>query len=160
MRCLHTSPLRDGGLGITIEPCVGVGVCLDCFGGKAGWISPTSENKSPRSRKKGIIVNSDVFHTQLNLSKIWSVLKTTNQHNGTKTKERDFPWKVVWGSAVAHMDDPHLEALLGSRQSTLSDFGTDSVPVNHYLVSCCESTYKLHLNKVDSDYFMSETRKD
>lgn len=52
MLCLHTSPLRDGGLGITIEPCVGVGVCLDCLGGKAGWISPTSENKSPRSREK------------------------------------------------------------------------------------------------------------
>jgi len=49
---LCTSPLRDGGLGIIIEPWVGVGVCLDCFGGKAGWISPTSENKSPRSIKK------------------------------------------------------------------------------------------------------------
>lgn len=43
------SPRRDGGLGITIDP---VGVeDADCLGGKAGVISPTSENKSPSKRK-------------------------------------------------------------------------------------------------------------
>lgn len=41
----RTSPLRDGGLGMAIEP---VGVeDADCFGGKAGVMSPISENKSP-----------------------------------------------------------------------------------------------------------------
>lgn len=44
----EASLLRDGGRGIAI-PDVGVGVCRDCLGGNAGWISPTSENKSPRS---------------------------------------------------------------------------------------------------------------
>lgn len=39
------SPLRDGGLGIAIE-LVGVDDA-DCFGGNAGVMSPTSENKSP-----------------------------------------------------------------------------------------------------------------
>lgn len=45
------SPLRDGGLGMTIDP---VGVeDADCLGGNAGVVmSPTSENKSP-SKKKG-----------------------------------------------------------------------------------------------------------
>ncbi|CAD6204815.1 GSCOCG00002995001-RA-CDS [Cotesia congregata] len=36
---------RDGGRGIIIEP-VGVDDA-DCLGGKAGVMSPTSENKSP-----------------------------------------------------------------------------------------------------------------
>jgi len=45
------SPLRDGGLGITIEP---VGVeDADCLGGNAGVMSPTSENKSPSGRSRG-----------------------------------------------------------------------------------------------------------
>jgi len=44
------SPLRDGGLGITIEP---VGVeDADCLGGNAGVMSPTSENRSPSERNK------------------------------------------------------------------------------------------------------------
>lgn len=39
------SPLRDGGLGITMDP---VGVeDADCFGGRAGVMSPISENRSP-----------------------------------------------------------------------------------------------------------------
>lgn len=43
------SPLRDGGLGMTIEP---VGVeDADCLGGNAGVMSPTSENKSPSKEK-------------------------------------------------------------------------------------------------------------
>jgi len=43
------SPRRDGGLGITIDP---VGVeDADCLGGKAGVMSPTSENKSPSKKK-------------------------------------------------------------------------------------------------------------
>lgn len=42
------SPRRDGGLGITIDP---VGVeDADCLGGKAGVMSPTSENKSPSKK--------------------------------------------------------------------------------------------------------------
>lgn len=42
------SPRRDGGLGMIIDP---VGVeDADCLGGKAGVMSPTSENKSPSKR--------------------------------------------------------------------------------------------------------------
>jgi hypothetical protein len=55
-----------------------------------------------------------------------------------KKKEQDFPWKAGWDSAVEHMGDLHLELLLGLRHSMLSDFETDSVLVNHYLVSCCQ----------------------
>lgn len=43
------SPRRDGGLGIAIEP-VGVDE-TDCFGGKAGVMSPTSEKRSPSAEK-------------------------------------------------------------------------------------------------------------
>jgi hypothetical protein len=56
-------------------------------------------------------------------------------------QEQGYPWKVVWDSAVEHTGDHHLELLLGLRHSILLDFGTDSVPVNHYLVSCYEQTY-------------------
>lgn len=43
------SPLRDGGLGMIIDP---VGVeDADCLGGNAGVMSPTSENKSPSKDK-------------------------------------------------------------------------------------------------------------
>lgn len=49
----NTSPLLEGGLGIAIEPMVTLEVLWrDCFGGKAGCISPTSENRSPRSIKQ------------------------------------------------------------------------------------------------------------
>lgn len=74
-------------------------------------------------------------------------MKATNQRNEKTTKERDFPWKVVWGSAVVRTDDLHLEPPLGLRHSMLSDFGTDSIPVNHYLVSY----YELHLNKLSRE---------
>lgn len=44
------SPRREGGRGIAIEP---VGVeDTDCFGGKAGVMSPTSENRSPSAKKR------------------------------------------------------------------------------------------------------------
>lgn len=50
------SPRRDGGLGITIDP---VGVeDADCLGGKAGVISPTSENKSPSKKEHEPCVDS------------------------------------------------------------------------------------------------------
>lgn len=53
------SPRRDGGLGITIDP---VGVeDADCLGGKAGVISPTSENKSPSKEKKIILLYKLIF---------------------------------------------------------------------------------------------------
>ncbi|KYM99213.1 hypothetical protein ALC62_10035 [Cyphomyrmex costatus] len=55
------SPRRDGGLGITIDP---VGVeDADCLGGKAGVISPTSENKSPskKMRKYKFIFQLNIY---------------------------------------------------------------------------------------------------
>ncbi|KYM88643.1 hypothetical protein ALC53_03127 [Atta colombica] len=58
------SPRRDGGLGITIDP---VGVeDADCLGGKAGVMSPTSENKSPSKKKLQLTVGAgdkDKFST-------------------------------------------------------------------------------------------------
>lgn len=55
------SPLRDGGLGMIIDP---VGVeDADCLGGKAGVISPTSENKSP-----SVYVNDEIFYISSSLT--------------------------------------------------------------------------------------------
>lgn len=44
------SPLRDGGLGIAIDPVE----LADCFGGNAGVRSPSSENKSESNKKMEI----------------------------------------------------------------------------------------------------------
>lgn len=48
----ETSPLREGGRGMTIPLEGRVGVWREAFVASVGWfISPSSENKSPKSTK-------------------------------------------------------------------------------------------------------------
>jgi hypothetical protein len=101
--------------------------------------------------KKVTIVQSDEILVN-KLHKIPSKLESTNLHNGTMKQEQGYPWKAVSDSAVEHTGDHHLELLLGLRHSILSDFGTDSVPVNRYLASCFQSSYT-------NSYLTSKTKR-
>ena len=105
------------------------------------------------SKKKSLQFNLMRFLQKVTLHKLYklpSKLASTNLRNGTTKQEQGYPWKAVSDSAVEHMDDHHLELLLGLRHSILSDFGTDSVPVNRYLACCYEPTYT---------YIISMTKK-
>jgi hypothetical protein len=57
--------------------------------------------------KKVIIVQSDTVSHTVKLHKISSKLKSTNLRNETMKQEQDYPWRVVWDSAVEHTGDHH-----------------------------------------------------